>query len=71
MTEILPHSIDPQGDNNWYAIKLAQCYRPHTPTPTKEELSSLEPYQLAGHVSLKNISEQLGYVLKDELKRRR
>ena len=70
MPELLPHTIDTEGYNNWYAIRLAQCYRPHTPTPTKEELLSLEPYQITGHVTMKNITEQLGLVYKQELKRR-
>lgn len=67
---ILPHSIDPDEYNNWAAIHLAMAYRPHTPIPTKEELTSLEPYQLTGHVSLKNLTEQLGLVYSEELKRR-
>ena len=70
MTDILPHTIDLQGDNNWAAIHLAMCYRPHTPIPTKEELMSLEPYQLTGHVSMKEITKQIGLNLVDEIQKR-
>ena len=70
MSEILPYIIDLQGDNNWSAIRLSQAYRKHTPIPSKEELESLEPYELTGHVTMKNITEQLGLVYSEELKRR-
>ena len=52
MPEILPHSISLDDDNNWYAIRLAQCYRPHTPIPSRQELMDTK-YQLDGWCSTK------------------
>ena len=71
MSDILPHSISLDDYNNWYAIRLAQCYRPMTPVPTKEELMSLEPYQLTGHCGIKELTKQLDMVYDEEVKKRR
>jgi len=71
MSDILPYKIDPHEYNEWYAIRLAQCYRPHTPIPTKEELMNLEPYQTTGHCSLQSLTEDVGLDYIDEINSRR
>ena len=70
MSDILPHSISLDEENNWYAIRLAQCYRPHTPIPSRMELMETK-YELEGHCSIKELTSQLGLDYNQEVKKRR
>ena len=59
MSELLPHSVSLDSDNNWAAIHLSMAYRPHTPVPSRLEVMEGK-YELEGHCSLKGLCEQIG-----------
>ena len=68
MPELLPIMIT--SDTHPVAIRLAQAYRPHTSIPSREELLS-NRYEISGHVSMKNLTEQMGLSYNEEVKKRR
>ena len=53
-----------------YLIKLVYAYRPHTSTPSRQEMMTRK-YELDGHCSLKGIVQQMGYDYNKEIKSRR
>ena len=53
-----------------YLIKLMYAYRPHSSTPSRQEMME-HKYELDGHCSLKGIVEQMGVDYHDELNKRR
>ena len=53
-----------------YLMRLMYAYRPHTPTPSRQELMERK-YQLDGHCTIKGITQQCGMDYKQELNRRR
>ena len=69
MSELLPIHITP--DTHPYAIRLAQCYRSHTPIPSRQELLENQYDIPPAHCSLKGLTSQCGYEYDKEIKRRR
>ena len=61
--------ITPETDKA--LIPFIRSYQPHTITPTRADLIDVEytePYQLTGHVTLRNIAGQQGIELDSYLK---
>ncbi len=69
MSQQLPITIT--SSTHPYAIRLAQCYRPHTPTPSRQELLENQYYQQQESImSIKGLTEQCGMDYNQEIKKR-
>ena len=55
--ELLPVTITP--DTHPYLIRLSQCYRPHTPIPSRQELLENQ-YEQSHHMSIRGLTQQVG-----------
>ena len=70
MSEMLPITIN--DDTHPYLIRLSQCYRPHSPIPSRQELLENQYYQQQDSImSLKGLTCQCGMNYTDEIRRRR
>ena len=69
MTELLPIYID--DTTHPYAIRLSQCYRPHSPIPSRQQLLENQYYQQQESImSIKGLTQQCGMEYNKEIKKR-
>ena len=69
MSELLPITIT--DDTHPLAIRLAKCYRPHTPIPSRQELLEGQYYQQQESImGIKSLTEQCGMEYNKEVNRR-